>query len=338
MNMFLKNLGWWQLKRYLLIVIGLSLLACQNGEGKCQQSKGANKTMKTYPMGRFRIDVPLELKLAHQEHRIRYADIEEFIWPQNINKEQARNSVWEKKLTEIGNIKPLKGISNIVIEKNDFPAIGKWAHGILYYGDRLLKEEMYWNILVDAGQIGVWIKIHGISKNAMLLNLDKILKSYSLRNDADLKTPTTDCFYSEYGVFKLPYLEQEHTYARFEGHPLNFKLEIEMNETQEVEKTGLANKLEKLLVSYVTPGLDIHKIRSHKRAVAGLKGEEIAIKMTEAGESKLQFAWQYQGEEDSGEHPEIEITMESPDGNLDEKLKIWDAMLDSMKPMFVRKK
>ena len=338
MNMFLQNYDWWQLKRCLLIVIGLSLLACQNGEGKDKLSKGANKSMKTYPMGRFRVDVPLELKLAHQEHRIRYADIEEFVWPQNINKEQVRNRIWETKLSEIDNIKPLKGIKNIVIEKKDFSAIGKWAQGILYYGDRLLKEEMYWNILVDAGQIGVWIKIHGIDKKAMQLNIDNILKSYSFRNDDDLKTSNTDSFFSKHGVFKLPYLEQEHTYARFEGHPLNFKLEIEMNETQEVEKTGLASKLEKLLVSYVTPGLDIHKIRSHKRAVAGLKGEEIVMKMIEADESKLQFAWQYQGKEDSGEHPEIELTMESPDGNLDEKLKIWDAVLDSMKPMFARKK
>ena len=44
--------------------------------------------------------------------------------------------------------------------------------------------------------------------------------------------------------------------------------------------------------------------------------------------------WRYAGKKDSGEYPEIVLEMESPDGNLKEKLKIWDAILESMKPLY----
>lgn len=341
MNMFLQNYGWLQLKRCLLIVIGLSLLACQNGEGKDKQSKGANKSMKSYPMGRFSIDVPVAMKQAIQDQRIRSCDVREFAWPTDKIKDQIRDEVFNARLAEINKLKLPKNVTKIIMEDRKTVKTGQWARGVFYYGDHTLVKQGFWDVLVDAGPVGVWIKFKGRleGKEKMYDWIVAVAKAYQSHNPDSSNQPAQgDRFYLQQGALNLPYMEQEHTYARFEGHPLDLKLEIEMNETQEVEKTGLANKLEKLLVSYVTPGLNIHKIRSHKRTVAGLKGEEIVMKMTEADESKLQFAWQYQGKEDSGEHPEIEITMESSDGNLDEKLKIWDSVLDSMKPMFVRKK
>ena len=44
------------------------------------------------------------------------------------------------------------------------------------------------------------------------------------------------------------------------------------------------------------------------------------------------------GEEDSGKRPEIQITMESADGALEEKIKVWDAILDSFKPKYPMRK
>jgi len=297
--------------------------------------------MKTYPMGRLSIDVPVTIKKVIQEHRIRSCDVKELVWPTGKNKDLVRDEIFKDRLAEINKLKLPKNVTKIIMEDRIIAKTGQWARGVFYYGDHTGNDEGFWDVLVDAGPVGVWIKFNGQieGKEEMYNWVVAVAKAYQSHSPRSSNLITQgDWFHLQHGALNLPYMEQEHTYARFEGHPLDFKLEIEMNETQEVEKTGLASKLEKLLVSYVTPGLDIHKIRSHKRAVAGLKGEEIIIKMTEANESKLQFAWQYQGKEDSGEHPEIELTMESPDGNLDEKLKIWDAVLDSMKPMFARKK
>jgi hypothetical protein len=191
-------------------------------------------------------------------------------------------------------------------------------------------------VLVDAGTVGLWLKFDGLieRKEQMLIRVIDIAKAYQLRDQHNsMRLPPGDWFHLKYGSLNLSYLKQEHTYTRFEGHPLELMLEIEMDETQEVEKSGLVDKFGKFLSASVTPRLAIHKIRSHKRTVAGLKGDEIIMKMTEEGDSTLQFGWQYQGKEDSGDHPEIDITMESPDGNLDAKLKVWDAILDSFKPM-----
>ncbi|MHB8139155.1 MAG: T6SS immunity protein Tli4 family protein, partial [Smithellaceae bacterium] len=82
---------------------------------------------------------------------------------------------------------------------------------------------------------------------------------------------------------------------------------------------------------------DVDKIRTNKRKVAGLPGEELVTRLTADMGPELYFGWKYLGKEDSGEHPEIEITIdESPDNNLDEKMKIWDRALDSFRPAYKR--
>ena len=133
----------------------------------------------------------------------------------------------------------------------------------------------------------------------------------------------------------LPYARAEKTYSRFEGHPLDLKLEVEMKETLKVEKLGVAERLAASMATRFAPGVDVDKIRSRSRAAAGLNGEELVMRMSAGGEdTQIQFGWEYRGKVDSGEHPEIQITMETPDGNLKEKLKVWDAVLDSFKPMY----
>lgn len=297
--------------------------------------------MKTYPMGRFSIDVPDTMKLAIQDQRIRSCDVKELVWPTGKNKDQIREEVYKARIAEINKLKLPKNVTKIIMEDRMIPQTGQWARGVFYYGDHTGNDEGFWDVLVDVGPVGVWIKFNGQieGKEEMFNWVIAVAKAYQSHSpESSNQSAQGDMFYLQHGAINLPYMEQEHTYARFEGQPLELKLEIKMDETQEVEKTGLVDKLGKILISNVTPGLNIHKIRSQKRTVAGLKGEEIILKMKEEGESTLRFGWQYQGKEDSGEHPEIDITMESPDGSLDEKIKIWDAVLDSMKPMFVRKK
>ena len=64
-----------------------------------------------------------------------------------------------------------------------------------------------------------------------------------------------------------------------------------------------------------------------------MMGEEEVDLMKSKDDAKLSFAWIYSGKKDSGVFPEIEITMDAPDGQLDEKLKLWDALLNSFKPV-----
>ncbi|MFH1028812.1 MAG: T6SS immunity protein Tli4 family protein, partial [Pseudomonadota bacterium] len=153
--------------------------------------------------------------------------------------------------------------------------------------------------------------------------------------------PKGDWFFLKHGAINLPYLWQEKSYVRFEGHPLNLKIEIDMDMDAGHKRPqfGLIEKASAAIDSgYASAAnVSIKNIRSQKREVAGVPGEEVIDRLTDKDNKTLDFGWEYVGKKDSGEYPTMRITMESPDGNLDEKLKIWDAVLDSMKPMFERK-
>ena len=325
---------------FLLVTPLLALLACTSSEGTQKKSaqpattKGAPR-MITYPIGRFAIDVPAEMKLAHQGQRLRYAEIEEFVWPGNVPRAQARDEAWKKRLAEIAKLTPPKGKDRVIIETRDFPGLGAWARGVFYYGDYMIAREIHFDVLLDAGMSGVWLKIHGISKEAMEKNISNIARSYQARRFGDLKLPPGNWFYTEHGAFNLPYLEQETAAARFEGHPLGLKLDIKTTEIHksEPESHGLLGRLAALLATKFAGNVEIEKIRTGKRTVAALPGEETILRANEKGRKELSFMWRYAGEKDSGEHPKILIEMESPDGRLEEKLQIWDAVLDSLKPM-----
>lgn len=176
----------------------------------------------------------------------------------------------------------------------------------------------------------------------MFNNIQSSAKSYDHLDQASRIEPQHgDSFYLEHGVINRPYRSQEESYARFEGHSLDLIIDIkmEMDVGYYRETEGLIEKTKEMLTAAaMLPGGSISKIRLAKREVAGMKGEESILRITEDSEKTLLFTWEFNGKEDSGEYPTTTIEMESPDGNLDEKIKIWDAVLASMKPMFVRKK
>lgn len=326
---------------FLLITPVLTLLACTSSEGT--QKKGAAPAMDkgaprmiTYLIGRFAIDVPAEMKLAHQGQRLRYAEIEEFAWPGSVPRAQARDEAWKKRLAEIGRLTPPKGKERVIIETRDFPGVGEWARGILFFGNRMSPKDGNWLILMDGGQTAVWLELKGLVQyeQDMLHDLTEIAKSYQSRRFGDLRLPSGNWFYTWHGAFNLPYLEQETAAARFEGHPLGLEINIETTETHQVEEAGLIKKTIAAIATGFAAGLDIDKIRSKKRTIAGLDGEEEVLRMNDGKTTVLNFAWEYRGRKDAGEYPEMRITMDSADSKLEQKLKIWDALLNSLKPMY----
>ena len=131
----------------------------------------------------------------------------------------------------------------------------------------------------------------------------------------------------------MPYTSQEATYARFEGHPLELKLEFKTTAVHKVSESGLVDRLAASLAMNFAPGVDIDKLRTGKRNVAGLHGEEVIFRGTQDSKSELSFTWLFTGKADSGDAPKISIEMEAPDGRVEEKLKAWDTILNSIKPI-----
>ena len=282
--------------------------------------------MKTYYTGRFAIDLPAAFQLEIQSQKIRYAEVFDFKWKER-DRAKERESLWEQKLAKIKKLQLPKGRKQIIIEEKHLKGIGNWAKAVEYYGDYRIGDYIYWTVFVDYGESGLWLTLYGLNNQKSLKNFTNILTHYQYGFD----NLTKDSFCLNHGRIELPYLEQEEIYARFAG-PMEMKLRIEMNETQQVEDVGVLDRLVASLAMNFAPGVDVDKIRTGSRTVAVLPGQEIIIRGTVNDVSELFFAWDSPGREDSGEYPEIRIGLECPDGSLDEKTKIWDAALDSFRP------
>jgi hypothetical protein len=332
------------LRLLALIIFVMILPTCHSSDGgsttlKSNTSgKGANYAMKTYYMGRFALDVPLEMKQAVQAQSLRLAEVEDFVWPNNQPREDVRERIWQSRSSVIKGLKLPRTIKHHIIEEVPLFFDKRWAKAVLFYGNYIAADEGTWNLLVDTGTAGIWIRYSGLlkAKNEMQEWILTIAKAYQpLPADIRVNPSQTDRFYLKHGAINLPYKRQEKTYARFEGHTLDLKLEVDMNETHKVEKLGVAERLAASIATRFAPGVDVDTIRSRNRTAARLNGEELVMRMSASGEeTQIQFGWEYRGEAESGERPEIQITMESADGNLNEKLKVWDAILDSFKPMY----
>ncbi len=288
----------------------------------------------THHIGRFMIQVPQSMKVARRSASMRAREIEELTWSPSANHDLVRESLWKSRLQEIEHKTPPRSEQKTITEIRPLSSEVRWTQAVSYFGDSMTNLRIFWGVLLDAGPIAVVITAKGkteLKEKILQKSLD-IARAYRPIYPATL-LPKENAFYLEHGFIALPYASQEEAYARFEGHPLGLILRLQTNETHEVEEHGLIERTAAAITSGFAAGVDIERLRSRKRTLAGIVGEEEVDQMKSKDDSKLSFAWIYTGKKDSGDYPEIELTMESADGQLEEKLKVWDALLNSFEPV-----
>jgi hypothetical protein len=310
-------------------------------------SQGDNKPMERHYLGRYSIDIPTEIKEAQgsRTHNLRFTDINEIVWHEGMSHEEAREKEWNNFLTETNKLTPPRGKDRVIIRIFDNPNVGKFAKAMFFYDYYGRPKTATWALLLDTGRIGIWIKdnppglVEEENKSGNAINnIINIGKSYRTI-DSGLTKREGEWFYTKYGAFNLPYLWHEKSYIRFEGATLKIEIEMNMDHSHSIEEHGLISKTNALVSSgYATAAkVKLKRIRSQKRVVAGMQGEEEIDCLTDNKGEMLDFGWEFVGKEDRGDYPTTRITMESANGNLEDKLKIWDDILNSMQPMFVRK-
>lgn len=321
------------------VLLGLlSLTAACNAADKPRiPMNDNNDPMITHHIGRFMIQVPQSMKIEHSSASMRTCEIEELQWPSSANHDSARQTLWKTRVQEIERKTPPPSEKKAITEIRPLSSEDRWTQAVSYFGDSMTNRRIFWDVLLDAGTVALLITADGRTelKERILLEepLD-IAHAYHPIYPATL-LPKEGVFYLEHGYIALSYASQERTYTRFEGHPFGLKLEIETNETHEDEPPdeGLLGRLAAVLVTGFAAGVDIEKIRTGKREVGGLKGEETILRAKTKEKTDLSFLWRYAGKKDSGDHPKMVIEIEANDGQLDEKLKLWDALLNSVKPI-----
>jgi hypothetical protein len=318
-------------KVLLSVLLAVAFCGCSNaaekeGELPIFIGKGEQKAMKTYYIGRFAIDLPEEFTLEMQCQRIRYAEVSDFRW-ESSDRGKEREVLWSQKIAEIKNLPKPADKKVVLLEEMNWPSIGKWAKGALYYGDYLNPRRLFYTILVDYGESGVWLTIGGTNKDKMVNNFSNILMHYKIKSEFSSKEP----FYLKCGHITLPYMEQESSYSIFNG-PAGMVFKVEMNEIHKTpEKEGIIERTVASMATGFTGGLDIKKIRSEKKKVAGLSGEEEILQGNDGRKKYVSFDWEYLGTVESGEQPKIQITADTNTENLESKLMTWEKMLNSFR-------
>jgi hypothetical protein len=308
-------------------------LACHS-DNTARKNMNNKDPMMTYPIGRFSINVPQSMKQVARTASLRHRELREVIWPTGVAPETATRTAWEKRIAEIEMLQAPEGKAKALIEERDMTEPSVLMRAVLYFGDKDGGDRVFCDLLTARRQSGIWIKSVGVQtkvQKMMEQNADIARAYHPLDPAAPL--PKENFFYLEHGYIELPYRSQEETYTRFEGHPLELKLEFKTTVVHKVSESGLVDRLAASLAMNFAPGVDVDRLRTGKRNVAGLPGEEVVFRGTQDGKSELSFTWLFTGKVDSGDAPKISIEMEAKDGRLEEKLKAWDALLDSIKPV-----
>jgi len=317
----------------ILIFMGFTLVGCSYAAGgnvgkNKPPAKGAKKEMKTYHIGRFAIDVPIEFKLAHQRHEFRLVKIEEIPVPTGQAPGKYAEQRWKERLAEIAKLKKPKGVNEIIIRQQT-KNLGHDSRWVLYYGNRMANDEGYFDILVDYGQHLTLFKINGLlsEQKAMFSWVMEVVGAY--RPITASRVPNAFC--TKLGAIDLPYMEQENSFARFNG-PMEMVLTVEMIETHnDLNKKSLTKRTADAIAAGFTRGLNIKRITAGERVVAGLGGDEDILQGNDGPQKHLRFDWEYLGKAESGEFPAIQINVETVPDHREEKTQIWHEILDSFR-------
>jgi hypothetical protein len=331
------------MKAICRIIIGFWTLSIACGFG-CTQESGKN-TMQTqkeqtspYGIGRFVIDIPAGMEYREGSYRMRYCELNEIAW-QSMQTHKAVQEEWEKRAAEIEKSKPPKGREKVIIDRTEFTDIGKWCKGIFYYKESMSPNRGFLDLLLDAGATGLWLKFSADAnaREKIYPFVTEIAKAYRAPSHPYSRVeviPDRDAFYLQYGAIDLPFEYKESTDVIFRGHALDETLELNVETVvvDEVEEFNASERLTAMLASNFIPGLKIDKIRSGERDIAGMKGEEIIVRLKEDGETTIRFGWGYSGQLDSAHQPRIKISIATQESRLEEKIALWDSILNSFRP------
>ncbi len=327
----------------VLLAILIPTAGCTQNMEKKAMPRNSEQIM-LYGAGRFVIDIPNSMRFSGG-YSMRNRNLKEVVWSEG-DPQKASKTSWEERLTEIQQMKPPEGKEKALIEVRDFDGIGKWAKAAFYYGDPNSTEfegiplKGYLDILRHTGSCDLWITSFGkvTGKDFMYNKSIELARAYRPPTQPNRRAeviPGKDAFYLRYGAIDLPFEYEESVDIAFKGHPLDDELiiTVETDVVEEVYKVGLQDRLVEMLASVAGMGFKAEKFRTRKRTVAGLKGEEVVYRgKEEDGEQALYFMWDFPGEKNSAHAPNMIITMMGRAGHLDEKLAIWDAVLDSVRP------
>lgn len=341
-----------RLKRMGRLIFLFLVLATTGTLQGCEQTSfsatGVKHPMKTYYIGRFSVDIPEDLEVS-SGGTFRYLTITENPWPDGMDRAQAREMEWNQFLEKLAKKTLPDGKDSVIVKTRDFPELGEGAKGIFYHNSYVFPGFAIWQVMMDSGRYAVWFESSSTTvdyeqeTNAMANNIVEVGRAYrEIADDRARKHLRESWFHLERNAIQLPFSDQESCGIGAKNADrsveLSIKMKSDINRGNSTESPIPTRKtVREFIKGAAVMGVRVSAVRYGERKVAGMTGGELIYRAREDGEKSIHFTWEYNGVYDTGEYPAIKIEMEGSDGRWKENIALWDAILDSMQPLFERK-
>jgi len=284
---------------------------------------------KEHWIGRFSFSLPEALRRVGQEYRLRsFVHIKEVEW----SSERRCEGEWRNWLHHLAERRPPPGTREVIVEHRE---IAPRCRGVLAHDSEYDPSILTWFALLDAGTHGVWLECTQKARASAqaLLELASVVRSY-LALDVQAQRPLQEWFFLERGVVTLPPSDGEQVIVQFDGFPLDVKLEFCTRPAVAAgAEAGLLSRFHRALDLGLQGEMKMEILHAGSRVVAGLEGEELIFRIEDALDSHVSWGWLCPGRANDPRSPRVEFTMHSRDLVRESKTHIWDAMLNSMRPL-----
>jgi len=314
------------------VVLALAALAGCRGEAKeTKMAEVAGKSERVY-LGRFSIALPPGMSRSDGECEMQLLTIRED--PLAPPFAEAWKAAWAGKLAAIEAMKtqrsrPRHLYGEVLARRELEPRFALVA----YHADNV-KEAARFEALRGLDGVGLWLRRPGdvADLDAIAAAMLKVGKAYRPRTkDGPPLEKEPQAFHLARGAVLLPFEEQESAHAIFRGGPHGAEVDLATGTVVKVERKGLFERFsESVITAGAAFGAGVSTVRSGKKEVGGLRGEELVLRDGEKGE--LAFIWRYPGESESGARPEITLQMTAPQEPKREVMALWDALVASLLP------
>jgi hypothetical protein len=277
-------------------------------------------------VGRLVLSLPAEMRRAGQEYVLcSSVYVEEREWTSS----NGYKKLWSDWLQELSEQCSPPGAREIIIEQRE---IAPRCQGVLARSqhDGNLRT---WFALLDAGTHGVWMKCarEPHAPEQALARLYAVARSYRPLGRRGRFLPES-WFYLERGAITGFPLKGEYTSVQFEGAPLEPGHQLCVRVVPGAEaQSGHMGRLRRALALGLSEESMVTILRAGPRQAAGFNGEELIIQVAAEGSEHLRWVWSYAGQPGTLHAPCIELSMHAMGDAREEKLRLWEDTLKSMR-------
>jgi hypothetical protein len=278
-------------------------------------------------VGRLVLSLPATMRRAGQEYVLcSSVYVREVEW----TSANGYKKVWSDWLRRLSGLRLPLGVREIIIEQRE---IAPRCQAVLAHDSEHDRSVRTWFALLDVGTHGVWMECarEPHAPEQALARLYAVARSYRPIEKRGRPLPES-WFYLERGAITGLPLRDEYASVLFEGAPLEPAHPLCVRIVPGAEaQSGHMSRLRRALALGLSGESTVSVLGTGSRRVAGFEGEELIIQVENEDSERLSWVWSYSGQPGTLHAPCIELSMHAMGDAREEKLRLWENTLESMR-------